>query len=161
MRLFNILSVLITLIFASESFAQQFYANASAGYSAAAPGSGAWGGAQACPYPSGGGSGGMTKLEQMVAQRDELDERIDTLETEQEEIIDGDHDIYGDDDIPMSSEIREGLVTIIESEGRGQTRIPCRAEPADAWAQHPAVPAPVATMIGKLGVDPIAFGTGA
>lgn len=140
----------------SESFAQfSVGANASA-YASIGGGHtpGVWGGAQACPYPGGGRSGGgMSKLDALIAQRDELDERIDTLETEQEEIVDGDHDLYGDDDIPMSSEIREGLVNIIEAD----SRVPCRSEPADAWPTYPEVTPAIVTMIGQMGGDPTAF----
>lgn len=115
MRLFKYLLVLsLSIAFAIPSEAG-FYANGNfnAGFT---PGSGQWGGMQACPYQR-GGSGGGSEIERLAAAIEALESEISDIEEEQEEIVDGSHDRYGDDNIPLKNEVREGLAEVIEGNG--------------------------------------------
>lgn len=87
MRLFKYFLVFTLLIFGKNSFANYFQAG---GYVQA--GAGAYGGAQACPYPSGGGGGGgglEGKLNAYDNKIADLEDQIADLEYEQEDAADG------------------------------------------------------------------------
>ncbi|MES2770011.1 MAG: hypothetical protein V4596_12775 [Bdellovibrionota bacterium] len=119
MRLFKFLSVFVISIFASDSFAQAYAgasASAYAGFQPHIPGQ--YGGTQACPYPMNSGGSGNSQIDKLTSDIEELESAIEDIQDEQDEMMDGSHDRYGDDDLPLKPEVREGLLTIVELGGK-------------------------------------------
>ncbi len=118
MRLFKFLSVFTLLIFASDAFAQAYAGASASAYAGFQPGSGQYGGMQSCPYPMNSGGSGSSEIDRLVANIEELESVIEDIQDEQDEMMDGSHDRYGDDDLPLKTEVREGLLTIVELGGK-------------------------------------------
>lgn len=152
MRLFSYTIILGLLFSTTNSYAQYAYAGAYAGASMS-PGSGQWGGMQACPYAtaasgvgcSTGRCGGLSKIDQLQAQIDKLDEDISDFEDEQGDLVDGSHDMLGDDRLPFKSGVAKGLAVIEAKRARHEEMPTCDFNTVDP---------DMTDLIGLIQADP-------